>query len=115
VTYEWVRLVLAAVSVLPPLAFVALMRPSRRPLAPLPAWVTWSQSLALTTLYAGVVGASVEAITAHRYTPSLWAQLLLFAGYGGLGIIRYVLLAWWLRDRRARRLKDRLQPTGKGR
>jgi hypothetical protein len=105
VTYEWVRLVLAAVSVLPPLSFVLLMRPSRALLRPLPAWVTWAQSLALTTLYGGVVGASVEAIVAHRYIPSLWAQLLLFAGYGGLGVIRYVLLVWWLRDRRTKRTK----------
>jgi hypothetical protein len=98
--YEWARLILAAVSMLPPLAFVLLMRPTKAPLRPLPAWVTWTQSLALTTLYAGVVGASVEAIAARRYIPSLWAQLLLFAGYGGLGVIRYVLFVWWLRDRR---------------
>jgi hypothetical protein len=100
VTYDRVRLVLAAIGILPPLAFVCLMAPSSARMRPLPSWLTWGQSLALVALYGGVIGASAEALAFGWLIPSLPVQLLLFSAYGGLAAIRYTLLVWWIRDRR---------------
>ncbi len=97
-TYDWIRLALAAVGILPPLAFVILMAPHTAHMRRLPSWLTWAQSLALAALYAGVIGASLEAILADRFIPSPPVQLLLFSAYAGLAAIRYTLLVWWLQD-----------------
>ena len=112
--YEWVRLLLAAVGILPPLSFVVLIRPRRRLLAPLPAWVTWSQSLAQVLLYVGIVAASAAAIDAGRVVlPPPWAQAPLLVGLAGLIVTRWVLLVWWLQDRwRSRRPPLVADPDG---
>lgn len=99
-TYDRIRLVLAAIGILPPLAFVFLMAPTTARMRPLPSWLTWGQSLALACLYAGVIGASTEALAFGRLIPSLPVQGLLFGAYAGLAAIRYTLLVWWIQDRR---------------
>jgi hypothetical protein len=103
VTYAWVRLGLAAVAILPPLALVILLAPSKGvAFRSLPAWLTWTQSLALVALYAGVIGVSLDVIT-DQPSPSIWAEALLIGAYVGLGGIRWLLLVWWVRDWSARR------------
>jgi hypothetical protein len=99
VSYQVIRLVLALAALPAPLAQVLLVRPSRRLQAPLPAWVTWGQSLALVVLYAGIIIGSVEVLAWHRTTPSVAGQLLLFGALGGLGVFRYKLVAATWRQR----------------
>jgi hypothetical protein len=101
--YDWIRLVLGAIAILPPLALVVLLLPSKgAAFRRLPSWLTWTQSLALAGLYAGVIGASLEAITLGRHVPSLGIEVLFVMAYVALGAIRWVLLVWWIRDWRTR-------------
>jgi hypothetical protein len=101
-TYAWVRLCLAALAILPPLALVILLAPSKGvAFRSLPSWLTWTQSLALVALYAGVIGVSVDMLL-DQPSPSLWAEALLIGAYVGLGGIRWLLLVWWIRDWAAR-------------
>ena len=101
-TYNWIRLVLASVAILPPLALVALLGPAQgATFRQVPTWLTWTQSLALASLYAGVIGASAQALTTGHAVPSVGIEALLVAAYVGLGAIRWVLLVWWVRDWRA--------------
>ena len=101
--YDWARLALASVAIVPPLALLILLvlfkgAAFRR----VPTWLTWTQSLAQVALFGGVIGASVEAIAFGRHLPSMLIEALLVASYVGLGAIRWVLLIWWIRDWRAR-------------
>lgn len=112
--YDWLRLGLAAVAILPPLALVVLLVPAKgAAFRRVPTWLTWTQSLALAALYAGVMGASLEAIALGRHVPSLGIEALLVASYVGLGAIRWVLLVWWIRDwrRSHRRPAAHIRPT----
>lgn len=98
--YDWLRLILGVIAIVPPLALTVLLLAWAREVAfrSVPTWLTWTQSLASVALFAGVIGDNAQAVALGYHVRSLGIEALFVGSYCGLGAIRWVLLVWWIRD-----------------